>query len=58
MQKWLNGKLIKLPGLTDEAEARDYLMKLPTRMAEFQKRIVILKNPHIKWVEPASVVLG
>ena len=47
----------KITGLTDEAEkARDYLMKLPARMAKISERIVIPETPfHFKWVEPAKI---
>ena len=47
----------KITGLTDEAEkARDYLMRLPARMAKISERIVIPQEPfHFKWVEPATV---
>jgi acyl-[acyl-carrier-protein] desaturase len=34
MDKW---EIDKITGLTDEAEKRDYLMKLPARMARIQK---------------------
>ena len=58
MQK-LNDKweIDKITGLTDEAEkARDYLMKLPARMAKISERLVIPKESHIfKWVEPARL---
>ncbi|WP_411893874.1 acyl-ACP desaturase [Winogradskyella sp. A2] len=41
--------------LTDEAEkARDYLMKLPSRMLRLADRLVIPENSfQFKWVEPA-----
>src|SRR6478609_7550330 len=47
----------KITGLTDEAEkARDYLMRLPARMAKISQRIVIPEEPfHFKWVEPARL---
>ncbi|NBL65387.1 acyl-ACP desaturase [Flavobacterium sp. NST-5] len=47
----------KISGLTDEAEkARDYLMKLPARMAKISERLVIPAESHIfKWVEPATL---
>jgi hypothetical protein len=40
---------------TDEAEkARDYLMKLPARMAKVSERMVIPPDSFVfKWVEPA-----
>ncbi|MBP6759008.1 MAG: acyl-ACP desaturase, partial [Flavobacterium sp.] len=47
----------KIGGLTDEAEkARDYLMKLPARMARISERIVIPQESfQFKWVEPARL---
>lgn len=47
----------KINGLTSEAEkARDYLMKLPDRMARISERLVIPEESHIfKWVTPALV---
>jgi acyl-[acyl-carrier-protein] desaturase len=45
----------KISGLTDEAETRDYLMKLPARMARISERIVIPQNAYFKWVEPARL---
>jgi len=47
----------KIANLTDEAEkARDYLMKLPARMARISERLVIPQESHIfKWVEPAKL---
>ncbi|MGG7033847.1 MAG: acyl-ACP desaturase [Flavobacterium sp.] len=58
LQKLINiWEIDKISGLTDEAEkARDYLMKLPSRMAKISERIVIPEEPFIfKWVEPATV---
>lgn len=54
IDKW---EISKITGLTDEAEkARDYLMKLPARMAKISERIVIPAESHIfKWVEPATL---
>lgn len=54
IDKW---EISKIVGLTDEAEkARDYLMKLPARMAKISERIVIPTESHIfKWVEPATL---
>jgi acyl-[acyl-carrier-protein] desaturase len=54
MSKW---EIDKISGLTDEAEkARDYLMKLPARMARISERIVIPQETHIfKWVEPSRL---
>jgi acyl-[acyl-carrier-protein] desaturase len=52
IDKW---EIDKITGLTDEAEkARDYLMKLPARMARVSERMVIPSDSFIfKWVEPA-----
>lgn len=49
--------LDKISNLTDEAEkARDYLMKLPTRMSRIAERLTIPENSFkFKWVEPALV---
>ncbi|UWY29207.1 acyl-ACP desaturase [Flavobacterium sp. TR2] len=58
MQKLINKwEIDKITNLSDEAEkARDYLMKLPARMAKISERIVIPKESHIfKWVEPARL---
>lgn len=58
MQKLINKwEIDKISNLTDEAEkARDYLMKLPGRMAKISERIVIPQESHIfKWVEPARL---
>lgn len=58
MQKLINKwEIDKITNLTDEAEkARDYLMKLPARMAKISERIVIPAEGHIfKWVEPARL---
>lgn len=54
IDKW---EIDKISNLTDEAEkAREYLMKLPARMARISERIVIPKESHIfKWVEPARL---
>ena len=54
IEKW---EIDKMNGLTDEAEkARDYLMKLPARMAKISERLVIPENGHVfKWVQPALV---
>ena len=43
-----------ITGLSDEAEkARDYLMKLPSRMLRLADRLVIPENSfQFKWVEP------
>jgi acyl-[acyl-carrier-protein] desaturase len=52
IDKW---EIDKVTGLTGEAEkARDYLMKLPARMARVSERLIIPETGHIfKWVEPA-----
>ena len=58
MQKLLDKWSIdKVSGLTDEAEkARDYLMKLPGRMAKISERLVLPEETKIfKWVQPAIV---
>ena len=54
IDKW---EIDKIGNLTDEAEkARDYLMKLPARMAKISERIVIPQESYIfKWVEPATL---
>ena len=54
IDKW---QIDKITGLTAEAEkARDFLMKLPDRMARISERIVIPEEPHIfKWVQPALI---
>ncbi len=51
--KW---EIDKITGLTDEAEkARDYLMKLPSRMMKISERIVVPPDSYIfKWVDPAT----
>ncbi len=58
MQKLIDRwDISKISGLTDEAEkARDYLMKLPARMARISERLVIPAESHIfSWVEPATL---
>jgi acyl-[acyl-carrier-protein] desaturase len=54
IERW---QIDKVTGLTAEAEkARDFLMKLPDRMARISERIVIPEEGHIfKWVQPALV---
>ena len=54
IDKW---EIDKIGGLTSEAEkARDYLMKLPSRMAKISERLVIPAESYIfKWVEPARL---
>jgi len=53
-EKW---EIDKITNLTAEAEkARDYLMKLPERMAKISERLVLPDETKIfKWVEPAMV---
>jgi acyl-[acyl-carrier-protein] desaturase len=48
----------KMNSLTDEAEkARDYLMKLPSRMTRIAERLVIpTDQTKFKWVEPNGVI--
>ena len=54
IEKW---EIDKINGLTDEAEkARDFLMKVPARMARVSERLVVPQESHIfKWVQPALV---
>jgi acyl-[acyl-carrier-protein] desaturase len=54
VEKW---QIDKITGLTAVAEkARDYLMRLPDRMAKISERLVIPQEAHIfKWVTPALV---
>jgi len=54
IDKW---EIDKVSNLTDEAEkARDFLMKLPARMARVSERLVIPEQSYIfKWVEPARI---
>ena len=54
VEKW---EIDKMVNLTDEAEkARDYLMKLPARMAKISERLVLPEETKIfKWVVPALV---
>lgn len=54
IDKW---EISKIANLTDEAEkARDYLMKLPSRMAKISERLVLPDETKIfKWVEPALI---
>jgi acyl-[acyl-carrier-protein] desaturase len=53
-EKW---QIDKITGLTAEAEkARDYLMRLPDRMARISERLVIPQESHIfKWVQPSLI---
>ena len=48
----------KISSLTDEAErARDYLMKLPDRMARISERLVLPEETKkFKWVQPALAI--
>ncbi|TFD96512.1 acyl-ACP desaturase [Dysgonomonas capnocytophagoides] len=52
IDKW---QIDKLSGLTDEAErARDFLMKLPSRMAKISERLTVPVDSYtFKWVQPA-----
>jgi len=54
IEKW---QIDKIDNLTADAEkARDYLMRLPDRMAKISERLVIPQEAHIfKWVTPALV---
>jgi acyl-[acyl-carrier-protein] desaturase len=54
VDKW---EISKMTNLNDEAEkARDYLMKLPARMAKVSERLVLPDETKIfKWVEPALI---
>lgn len=54
IQRWELGNVTEL---TDEAEkARDYLMKLPSRMLRIADRLVLPENKfQFKWVEPIGV---
>lgn len=54
IDKW---EISNITNLTDEAEkARDYLMKLPSRMAKISERLVLPEETKIfKWVEPALI---
>ena len=54
VEKW---EIDKIGNLTDEAEkARDYLMKLPARMAKISERLVLPEQTAtFKWVEPALI---
>jgi len=54
INKW---EIDKITNLTDEAEkARDYLMKLPSRMIRVAERMVVPDNNYkFKWVEESRV---
>ena len=47
----------KITNLTDEAEkARDYLMKLPSRMIRISERLILPESDYkFKWVEPSRI---
>ena len=51
-------EISKISGLTDEAEkARDYLLKLPSRMLRIAERIKIPQDANrFKWVEPNGII--
>ena len=55
IEKW---EIDKIGNLTAEAEkARDYLMKLPERMAKISERLVLPDETKVfKWVQPAIVL--
>lgn len=58
MQKLIDRwNIDKISNLTDEAEkARDFLMKLPARMARVSERLVIPQESQLfKWVEPSKI---
>jgi len=52
--KW---EIDKIGNLTDEAEkARDYLLKLPSRMTRIAERLVVPSEEKLfKWVQPALI---
>lgn len=54
IERWEIGNMLNL---SEEAEkARDFLMKLPDRMARVSERLVVPAESHIfKWVEPSLV---
>ena len=54
IDKW---EIDKMSSLTDEAEkARDYLMKLPARMAKVSERLILPDENYVfKWVQPALI---
>jgi acyl-[acyl-carrier-protein] desaturase len=54
VEKW---EIDKISNLTDEAEkARDFLIKLPSRMAKISERLVLPDENYVfKWVQPALV---
>jgi len=58
LEKLINRwEIDKITNLNDEAEkARDYLMKLPSRMLRVADRIIVPENSfEFKWVEPAVI---
>ncbi len=54
IKRW---EIDKVTNLTDEAEkARDYLMKLPSRMLRIADRMKLPESSHqFKWVEPSKI---
>ena len=54
LKRW---EIDKITNLTDEAEkARDYLMKLPSRMYRIAERMVLPENTYkFKWVEESRI---
>lgn len=54
IKRW---EIDKITNLTDEAEkARDYLMKLPSRMLRIAERMKLPESSHqFKWVEPSKI---
>ncbi|SHI91518.1 acyl-ACP desaturase [Flavobacterium haoranii] len=52
--KW---EIDKINGLNDQAEkARDYIMKLPTRLKRVSERLVVPENPYsFKWIEAGAM---
>ena len=54
IKRW---EIDKITNLTDEAEkARDYLMKLPSRMLRIADRMKLPESSHqFKWVEPSKI---
>lgn len=58
LEKLINRwEIDKINNLSDDAEkARDYLMKLPSRMAKLAERMKVSEEAHVfKWVTPAIV---
>ncbi|WP_177761269.1 acyl-ACP desaturase [Flavobacterium sp. I3-2] len=58
LEKLINRwEIDKINNLTDDAEkARDYLMKLPARMAKLADRMKVAEESHVfKWVTPAII---